>query len=46
VYPCVGLAPDGKLALDAYPATRAWIARMQAQPFHLAMPGLGAPSPL
>lgn len=46
VYPCVGLAPDGKLSLEPYPATRAWIARMQAQPFHVAMPGLGAPSPL
>ncbi|HWB76162.1 MAG TPA: glutathione S-transferase family protein [Nannocystaceae bacterium] len=46
VYPCVGLAPDGKLPLDPYPAMRAWIARMQAQPFHVAMPGLGAPSPL
>lgn len=46
VYPCVGLAPEGRVSLEPFAATRAWIARMQAQPFHVAMPGLGAPSPL
>lgn len=45
-YPCVALAPEGRVSLDAFPATRAWIGAIQAAPFHVAMPGLGAPSPL
>ncbi|MBK8715487.1 MAG: glutathione S-transferase family protein [Deltaproteobacteria bacterium] len=45
-YPCVALAPEGRVSLDGFPATRAWIDGLQAAAFHVAMPGLGAPSPL
>jgi glutathione S-transferase len=42
-YPCVALAPEGKVPLDRYPNVLAWIARIQTLPFYAAMPGLEAP---
>ena len=36
-FPCVALVPEGKVPLDDYPAVRAWIARLCAQPFHVPL---------
>lgn len=40
-FPLVGLAPEGKVSLDRFPAVRAWIERIKALPFYVEMPGLG-----
>jgi len=40
--PCVALAPEGKLSLAPYPGVRAWVERLRAQPWFVAMPGLEA----
>ena len=37
LYAYTHVAPDGGLALDALPGVRAWIARVQAEPRHLAI---------
>lgn len=39
-YPYVALAPEGGVPLDDYPQVRQWIARIQALPGYLGMPGL------
>ncbi|BBL70546.1 glutathione S-transferase family protein [Methylogaea oryzae] len=39
-YPYVALAPEGDVALDDYPQVRQWIARIQALPGYVGMPGL------
>lgn len=39
-FPYVALAPEGGLALDDYPATRAWIDRIRALPGFVGMPGI------
>lgn len=38
-YPYVALAPEAGLALDAYPAIRDWIRRMQGLPGYVPLPG-------
>jgi glutathione S-transferase len=42
-YPAVGLAPQGGVSLEPYPAVRGWIDRLQRAPFFVPMAGLGAP---
>lgn len=42
VYPYVALAPDARIDLSPYPAIRAWLARMQALPGYIGMPGMWA----
>lgn len=39
-YPYVALAPEGGVALDDFPSVEKWIARMQALPGYVGMPGL------
>jgi glutathione S-transferase len=39
-FPCVALAPDGKLDLAPYPHILKWIARIKQLPSYVAMPGL------
>jgi len=39
-YPYVALAPEGGMALNGFPSVEKWIARMQALPGYIAMPGL------
>lgn len=39
-FPYVGLAPDGKVALDNYPHVIAWCDRMKQLPGYVSMPGL------
>ena len=39
-YPYVGLAPDGKVSLEAYPNVIAWIERIKQLPGYISMPGL------
>ena len=39
-FPYVGLAPEGKVSLEPYPAVRAWIDRVKALPNYPSMPGL------
>ncbi len=39
-YPYAGLVEEAEVALDDYPAVRAWCARIEAMPGYLAMPGL------
>lgn len=39
-FPYVGMAPQGEVALDPYPAVRKWIARIKALPNYVPMPGL------
>lgn len=41
VFPYVALAPEGGVSLQPYAAVRAWIARVQALPGFVPMPGLG-----
>lgn len=41
-YPYVALAPEGGVALDGRPCVEKWIARMQALPGYVEMPGLRA----
>lgn len=40
VYPYIALAPEGRVDLSAYPAVRKWLARMQALPGYVGMPGM------
>ncbi|MBP7370102.1 MAG: glutathione S-transferase [Arenimonas sp.] len=40
MYPYIALAPDAKIDLSPYPAIRAWLARMQALPGYISMPGM------
>ncbi len=45
-YPYVALAPEGGLPLDPYPPIRDWMARIEALPGYIEMPGImkaGAP---
>jgi glutathione S-transferase len=44
VYPYVALVPEGKLSLEPWPAIGGWIARVQALPGYLGMPGIAAAS--
>jgi glutathione S-transferase len=39
-FPYVALAPEGGVALDAYPNVGRWLARIRALPGYVAMPGL------
>lgn len=39
-YPYVALAPEGGMALDGLPSIGRWIARLQALPGYVGMPGL------
>ncbi len=39
-YPYTALIEEGNVSLDPYPAVRAWIARVEALPGYVAMPGL------
>lgn len=39
-YPYVALAPEGGVALDDFPDIGKWIARIQALPGYVSMPGL------
>lgn len=39
-YPYVALAPEGGVALDGFPSVGQWIARVQALPGYVSMPGL------
>jgi glutathione S-transferase len=39
-YPYVALAPEGGVPLDGFPSVEKWIARMQALPGYVGMPGL------
>ncbi len=39
-YPYVALAPEGGVALDGFPSIGRWIARLQALPGYVGMPGL------
>ncbi len=40
-YPYVALAHEGEINLDDYPAVRAWLARIEALPGYVGMPGIG-----
>lgn len=40
LYPYIALAPEGRVDLAPWPAIRAWLARIQCLPGHVAMPGL------
>jgi glutathione S-transferase len=42
-YSYVAHAPEGRIALDPYPAVRAWIARIEALPGFIALPGSPLP---
>jgi glutathione S-transferase len=42
-FPYVAMAPDGRIALDAYAAVKAWIARIQALPGYVPLPTLRKP---
>jgi glutathione S-transferase len=39
-YPYVALAPEGEISLAPYKNVIAWIARIQALPGYIAMPGI------
>lgn len=41
-YSYVAHAPDGGVALEPYPAVRAWLARVEAQPWFQPMPDFAA----
>ena len=40
-YPYVALAHEGEISLQDYPAVRAWMARIEALPGYVGMPGIG-----
>jgi len=42
IYPYIALAPEAQIDLLQYPAISAWIARMQALPGYIGMPGMAA----
>jgi glutathione S-transferase len=39
-FPYVALAPEGEIALDAYPNVRNWIGRIKSSPGFIGMPGI------
>lgn len=39
-FPYVGLAPQGEVSLDPFPAVRGWIALIKSLPGYVSMPGL------
>ncbi len=39
-FPCVALAPEGDIPLDAYPNVQMWIERIKKQPGFVPMPGI------
>jgi glutathione S-transferase len=39
-FPYVALAPEGEIALDAYPNVRGWIGRIKSSPGFIRMPGI------
>lgn len=41
-YTYIAHAPEGGLSLDAYPAIRAWVARIEGLPGFVPMPGAPA----
>jgi len=41
-FPCVALAPEGKIDLAAYPHVQRWTARIRSLPYYVGMPGLEA----
>jgi len=42
IYPYIALAPEAQMDLLQYPAINTWIARMQALPGYIGMPGMAA----
>jgi hypothetical protein len=40
VYPYIALAPEGGVDLGRYPAVIGWLARIQALPGYVGMPGM------
>ena len=44
-FPYAELAPEGGIALDEYPALRAWLRDFRHRPGFIAMPGMIAPPP-
>lgn len=40
IYPCLALAPEGGIDIDAYPNIVAWIQRIRALPGYVPMPGM------
>ncbi|TWI62657.1 glutathione S-transferase [Pseudoduganella lurida] len=42
-FPYVALAPEGGIALDAFPALRQWVGRFRRQPGFIGMAGIMAP---
>ena len=40
MYPYIALAPEGDVDLSGYPAVTAWLARIQALPGYVGMPGM------
>ena len=40
IYPYIGLAPEGRLDLESYPAVTDWVSRIQALPGYVGMPGM------
>lgn len=45
VFPYVALAPDGQIALEAYPHVVAWIERVKHLPGFIGMRSINAPTP-
>ena len=43
VYPYLALAPEGNIAIDAYPNIVNWFQRLRALPGYVSMPGLWQP---
>ncbi|MGR8931391.1 MAG: glutathione S-transferase family protein [Gammaproteobacteria bacterium] len=44
VYPYLALAPEGEIAIDAYPNIVAWFQRIRTLPGYVAMPGMYPPA--
>jgi len=42
IYPYIALAPEARIDLVPYPAINAWLARVQALPGYIGMPGMAA----
>ena len=42
IYPYIALAPEAQMDLFLYPAIVAWLARIQALPGYIGMPGMAA----
>ncbi len=43
MYPYIALAPEAHLELQSYPEIQTWLARIQALPGYLGMPGMWVP---